>query len=297
MSAAAGVEATPTPPPPPPIDGVVVAVALVGGEAPADARAAAAAAGAEIVAAATGLRAATRPPIRCADEIEAVARDAAVVVACGGLGLAPREPHVAKALSAHRRAPGLARAMALASGDALEAPAAAIVGNALVLVVPEASAAACVRSVAKALPAIVDQLPAVKDDSVVEHAGGCHCKAVRFRVRAPRHLIAWDCNCSICHMKKNTHFIVPASDFFLDAGEANLSEYRFGTGVARHRFCSKCGVQAFYHPRSNPDGVAVTVHCLDPGSVSSVEVRKFDGTDWGASYAATGIAACSKKAS
>ena len=163
-----------------------------------------------------------------------------------------------------------------------------------VLVVPEASAAACVRSVAKALPAIVNQLPAVKD-SVVEHAGGCHCKAVRFRVRAPRHLIAWDCNCSICHMKKNTHFIVPASDFFLDEGEGNLSEYRFGTGVARHRFCRTCGVQAFYHPRSNPDGVAVTVHCLDPGTVSSVEVRKFDGTDWGASYAATGIAACSKK--
>ena len=164
----------------------MVAVAIVGGEEPADARAAAAAAGADIVAAATGLRAATRPPIRCADEIEAVARDAAVVVACGGLGLAPREPCIV-ALAAHRRAPGLARAMALASGDALEAPAAAIVGNALVLVVPEASAAACVRSVAKALPAIVNQLPAVKD-SVVEHAGGCHCKAVRFRVRAPRHL-------------------------------------------------------------------------------------------------------------
>ena len=101
--------------------------------------------------------------------------------------------------------------------------------------------------------------------------------------------------CSICHMKKNTHFIVPASDFFLDAGEEHLSEYRFGTGVARHRFCSKCGVQAFYHPRSNPDGVAVTVHCLDPGTVASVEVRKFDGQDWAGSYAATGIAACSKK--
>ena len=85
-------------------------------------------------------------------------------------------------------------------------------------------------------------------------------------------------------------------DFVLDAGEDNLSEYRFGTGVARHRFCRTCGVQAFYHPRSNPDGVAVTVHCLDPGSVSSVEVRKFDGTDWAGSYAATGIAACSKKA-
>ena len=34
------------------------------------------------------------------------------------------------------------------------------------------------------------------------------------------------------------------------------TEYRFGTNTARHRFCATCGVQAFYIPRSNPDGVA-----------------------------------------
>jgi len=295
-------------PPPPPAaatvdantrhaSGVVVAVAIAGEEQSADARAAAAAAGAAAVAAATGLRVSTSPPIRGAAPLaalEALAATATVVVACGGLGLNPQEPAFAKALAAHRRAPGLARAMALAAGDALEAPAAAIVGEALVLVVPEGSAFACVRSVARALPLIIDQL-LMAEEELVEHAGGCHCKAVRFRVRAPRHLVAWDCNCSICAMKKNTHFIVPASDFFLDAGEDCLSEYRFGTGVARHRFCRVCGVQAFYHPRSNPDGVAVTVSCLDEGSVSSVEVRQFDGTDWGGSYAKTGIAACSEK--
>ena len=46
----------------------------------------------------------------------------------------------------------------------------------------------------------------------VIHRGGCHCGAVRFQVRAPRELVAWDCNCSICMMKRNTHFFVPQQD-------------------------------------------------------------------------------------
>jgi hypothetical protein len=76
------------------------------------------------------------------------------------------------------------------------------------------------------------------------------------------------------------------------------TEYRFGTGTARHRFCATCGVQAFYHPRSNPDGVAVTFSCLDAAcapAADAVEVRAFDGQRWEAAFAATGIAACSAR--
>ncbi|RYH15849.1 hypothetical protein EON65_31025 [archaeon] len=45
-------------------------------------------------------------------------------------------------------------------------------------------------------------------------------------------------------------------------GSDFLTEYRFNTKVARHVFCKKCGVQAYYIPRSNPDGVAVTLACI-----------------------------------
>jgi hypothetical protein len=127
----------------------------------------------------------------------------------------------------------------------------------------------------------------------VAHAGGCHCGGVRFTLRAPARLVAWDCNCSICRVKRNVHAVVPAADFELTAGAGLLTEYRFGTHVARHLFCRVCGVQAFYHPRSNPDGVAVTVACLDAGTVVAVEVRDFDGVNWEASVAASGIRACS----
>ena len=86
---------------------------------------------------------------------------------------------------------------------------------------------------------------------------------------------------------------MPKDDFELLSGEDALVDYRFGTGVARHRFCGVCGVQAFYHPRSNPDGVGVTVGCVDEGTIGSVDVRHFDGVNWETSYSATGIKKCS----
>ena len=125
---------------------------------------------------------------------------------------------------------------------------------------------------------------------MVVHRGGCHCKAVRFEVEAPAALVVWDCNCSICTMKRNTHFVVPCQDFRLasEAGKS-LSVYTFNTGNAQHKFCKKCGICSFYIPRSNPDGIAVTIHCLDPGTVSSIEMRKFDGDKWEAFIAKSGI--------
>lgn len=76
--------------------------------------------------------------------------------------------------------------------------------------------------------------------------------AVQFSVDAPPSLHVYVCNCSICKMKNNYHFVVPESHFFLEAGKDKLTEYRFGTRTAQHLFCSVCGVQSFYRPRSNP---------------------------------------------
>jgi hypothetical protein len=95
------------------------------------------------------------------------------------------------------------------------------------------------------------------------YSGGCHCSSVRFKLIAPRHLVVWNCNCSICYMKKNWHFIIPQSQFTLEgSSEEYLTEYRFNTKQAKHLFCKICGVQAYYAPRSNPDGFAVTLACV-----------------------------------
>ncbi|XP_064406942.1 centromere protein V-like [Halichondria panicea] len=117
-------------------------------------------------------------------------------------------------------------------------------------------------------------------DHKVKHTGGCHCGAVRFEVWAPEILDAIICNCSICVKKQNTHFIVPLKDFTLLKGEEKIATYTFNTHHAKHTFCSVCGVQSFYTPRSNPDGRGVAPHCLDSGTVNSVRTTTFDGVNW-----------------
>ncbi len=90
----------------------------------------------------------------------------------------------------------------------------------------------------------------------VLHSGSCHCGKVRFTVRAPAVLHVVVCNCSICHFKQGRFFIVPKRKFEITEGLEHITTYRFNTGLARHTFCSVCGTQAFYYPRSNPDGVS-----------------------------------------
>jgi len=92
-------------------------------------------------------------------------------------------------------------------------------------------------------------------------------------------------------MKRNTHVIVPDADFRLVQGGNVLTTYQFGTKTARHLFCSSCGICPFYVPRSNPDAYAVTLACIDPGTIQSTEVRHFDGQNWEQAVPASGIMA------
>lgn len=112
------------------------------------------------------------------------------------------------------------------------------------------------------------------------HHGGCHCRTVRFEVEAPARVTVSECNCSICSMTGFLHLIVPASRFRLVAGADSLTSYGFGTGVAKHLFCRRCGIKSFYVPRSNPDGYSVNLRCLDAGTIEHVEVEPFDGQNW-----------------
>jgi hypothetical protein len=110
----------------------------------------------------------------------------------------------------------------------------------------------------------------------VTHRGGCHCGRVRFEVDAPARIDAIQCNCSICRMSGFLHLIVPAARFRLLQGAEFLTEYTFNTGVAKHRFCRVCGIKSFYVPRSNPDGIDVNVHCLEPATIESIGISPFD---------------------
>jgi hypothetical protein len=117
-------------------------------------------------------------------------------------------------------------------------------------------------------------------DGLVTHVGGCHCGRVEFEVEAPAEIEAIECNCSICSKSGFVHLIVPKSRFVLLRGTEFLSSYRFNTGVAKHLFCSVCGIKSFYVPRSNPDGYSVNVRCLEAGTISKIVVKPFDGRQW-----------------
>lgn len=112
------------------------------------------------------------------------------------------------------------------------------------------------------------------------YTGGCHCGAVRFRLRAPARLEVSDCNCSICTMTGFLHLIVAARDFDLIAGGDDLVTYTFNTGTAKHLFCRHCGVKSFYVPRSHPDGYSVNANCLDGVCRDDLVITPFDGQNW-----------------
>ncbi|KAL5811826.1 hypothetical protein ACOSQ3_026776 [Xanthoceras sorbifolium] len=134
------------------------------------------------------------------------------------------------------------------------------------------------------------------DHDIIIHNGGCHCRRVRWRVRAPKSVVAWKCNCSDCSMRGNIHFIVPSERFeLLGDSKEFITTYTFGTHTAKHTFCKVCGITSFYIPRSNLDGIAVTFRCVDTGTVSHVEIKQFDGRNWESSYNQSGIASCSVK--
>lgn len=166
------------------------------------------------------------------------------------------------------------------------------------------------------------------------------CKYVQFTITCKRQCLTdlkytrYCHSCSVCTKKQNRHFIVPATSFTLLQGKDQLTTYTFGTHQAKHQvsklsinwalfannytltlsthlphtslqFCKICGVQCFYSPRSNPDGIGkpeqifkftiltfktkfhishlskgIMPHCIDEGTIENVTIKTFDGQNW-----------------
>lgn len=109
--------------------------------------------------------------------------------------------------------------------------------------------------------------------------GACHCGAVRFRVvlteglDRPRR-----CTCSICRMRGAVAVTAQVGGLEILHGEDALTVYRFNTGVAKHYFCSRCGIYTHHQRRSNPNELGINVACLDGVSpFDFAEVQVNDG--------------------
>jgi hypothetical protein len=92
--------------------------------------------------------------------------------------------------------------------------------------------------------------------------GSCHCGAVKFRVETDAVETA-SCDCSLCRRKNALMVQVHESGLTILEGEDQLALYQWNTGVARHYFCSRCGIYPFHRKRSAPDSYGVNVFCLE----------------------------------
>ena len=107
-------------------------------------------------------------------------------------------------------------------------------------------------------------------------AGSCHCGAVRFQVEAEI-IELTTCDCSLCVKKNAVMAKVHESALTITSGEGHLSLYRWNTRVARHYFCSRCGIYTFHRKRAAPDHFGINVFCLDGFDAASVPLRATEG--------------------
>lgn len=92
----------------------------------------------------------------------------------------------------------------------------------------------------------------------------CHCGAVELRVVLKDGLnTARRCNCSFCSRRGAVMVAADIENVEVVKGAEALTEYRWGTGVARHYFCSTCGIYTHHQRRSNPGECGLNAACLD----------------------------------
>ncbi|MEH6548683.1 MAG: GFA family protein [Pseudomonadales bacterium] len=109
--------------------------------------------------------------------------------------------------------------------------------------------------------------------------GSCHCGAVVFEVELANGLDnLLRCNCSLCRRKGAIMQGVAKEKFHIIKGEDVVSLYQWNTLVAKHYFCSQCGIYTHHQRRSDPSQYGFNIACLDDyAPVDSAAITLVDG--------------------
>ena len=92
----------------------------------------------------------------------------------------------------------------------------------------------------------------------------CHCGAIEANINIAENFEKiLRCNCSLCKRKGAIMSMVKNENFKIIKGEDKLKLYQFHTKVAKHYFCSVCGIYTHHNPRSNPTMTGFNLGCLD----------------------------------
>ena len=90
----------------------------------------------------------------------------------------------------------------------------------------------------------------------------CHCGKVEIEVETNLENIK-QCNCSICIRKNAKMAMVSKDSIQIIKGKENLNSYKFNTMIAEHFFCKNCGIYTHHNRRSDPNGAAINIGCID----------------------------------
>lgn len=101
----------------------------------------------------------------------------------------------------------------------------------------------------------------------------CHCGSVELEIEFVDGLQnIRRCDCSLCSRKGYIMSSVPTTRLKVVKGEDCLTLYQWGSMVAEHYFCSKCGIHTHHRRRSNPLEFGVNIACVE--GVRALEFRE-----------------------
>ena len=102
----------------------------------------------------------------------------------------------------------------------------------------------------------------------------CHCGLIEIEINIKKDLEdLYRCNCSMCIRKGAITAIVDKKDLKVTKGKEHLSCYQFKTKVAKHYFCSNCGIQTHNLRRRDPNTYGINVACIN--EISTKELFNF----------------------
>ena len=97
-----------------------------------------------------------------------------------------------------------------------------------------------------------------------KHRASCHCGAVVLELDLPEGIVnPRRCDCSLCRRKGAIVASVSLSGIRVLQGQSLLKLYQFNTKIAKHYFCSECGIYTHHQRRSNPEEYGYNVGCLE----------------------------------
>lgn len=92
----------------------------------------------------------------------------------------------------------------------------------------------------------------------------CHCGSVELLIEFVEGLQnIRRCDCSLCSRKGYVMASVPIEHLTVTSGAEVLSLYQWGTHVAEHYFCSRCGIHTHHRRRSNPLEYGINIACVE----------------------------------